>query len=47
MKQSTIDMILKAHANGYSPEEAAKLLQQPLQLVRAVIETQRDKGPGF
>ena len=47
MKQSTIDMILKWAEAGYSPEETAHLLKQPIALVKAVIETAREKGPDF
>jgi hypothetical protein len=47
MKQSTIDMILKWADAGYSSEETAHLLKQPIALVKAVIETANDKGPEF
>jgi hypothetical protein len=47
MKQLTIDMILKWHDAGYSPEETSRLLKQPIALVNAVIKTANDKGLGF
>jgi hypothetical protein len=47
MKQLTIDMILKWHDAGYSPEETSHLLKQPVAVVNAVIETANDKGREF
>jgi hypothetical protein len=47
MKQLTIDMILKWHDAGYSPEETSRLLKQPVAIVNAVIETANDKGQDF